>query len=238
MAAALAAGGLAKGATGMGLPLVALPALTAAFGLQHAISLLIIPVLLTNSLQAWQFRSTSRDESMGFLPVLLVGAVAGVAAGTWLLVSLPERQLMIGLGVMLFAYLALRLARPSFAVAASTGRRLALPVGIAGGILQGATGIASPVAVTFIHAMRLDRKAHLYAVSVLFLGFGILQLVALVLAGVMQPQWLLEGMLALVPILAAMPVGQWLAARLSAAAFDRMIMIFLAVLGAKLLLGL
>jgi len=38
MALALAAGAIVKGATGMGLPLVALPVLTAAFGLQHAVA--------------------------------------------------------------------------------------------------------------------------------------------------------------------------------------------------------
>lgn len=51
MIAALAAGAVVKGATGMGLPLIALPVLTSAFGLQHAVGLMTIPLIVTN---VWQ----------------------------------------------------------------------------------------------------------------------------------------------------------------------------------------
>ncbi|MEO9297142.1 hypothetical protein [Devosia alba] len=46
---ALGGGGFVKGATGMGLPLVALPVLTTAFGLQHAVGLMVVPLIATNS---------------------------------------------------------------------------------------------------------------------------------------------------------------------------------------------
>ncbi|MNW22922.1 hypothetical protein D3C71_2247090 [compost metagenome] len=54
----------------------------------------------------------------------------------------------------------------------------------------------------------------------------------------MQPQWLLDGVLALVPIVLFMPVGQAIAGRLSRKAFDRMILIFLGAIGVKMVLGL
>ena len=238
MAAALGAGALVKGATGMGLPLIALPALTAVFGLQHAISIMIIPILITNTQQAWRFRAVRADSKVKFLPALALGGVAGVVLGTWLLVSLPERQLLFGLGVLLFAYVALRLLRPAFLVDEAAGRRWALPVGVGAGLLQGATGVSAPLGVTFIHAMKLSRDAHVYAVSIMFLGFGVVQFAALLLSGVMQPEWLLQGALAMIPILIFMPIGQWLAGKLSAKAFDLLILVFLGVIGAKLLLGI
>ena len=49
MGLALAAGAVVKGATGMGLPLVALPVLTTFFGLQHAVGLMVIPLIVTNA---------------------------------------------------------------------------------------------------------------------------------------------------------------------------------------------
>ena len=236
--AALAAGGVVKGATGMGLPLVALPVLTAAFGLTHAVGLLVVPVLISNLWQVIRLRAQRSSPGLGFMPRYLVGVAAGVVAGTWLLKTLPERWLLVSLGLILLGYVVLRLARPTMVVGADLARRIGLPVGTAAGILNGATGISAPVGVTFIHWMGLERDAHVFAVSTMFFVMGAVQLPAMFAAGLMQPRWLLEGMLALIPILLAMPVGRALAMRLSKTAFDRMILIFLGVIGIKMLAGI
>jgi uncharacterized membrane protein YfcA len=72
----------------------------------------------------------------------------------------------------------------------------------------------------------------------MFLTFSVVQLPALWAAGVMRPDWLLQGLLALVPILLFMPLGQWASSKLSRQAFDRMILVFLGVIGLKMVLGL
>lgn len=235
---ALACGALVKGATGMGLPLVALPFLASVFGLQHSIGMLIVPIILTNAWQLYGFRARRAEPGIRFLPPFLIGGVVGVAAGTWALVVAPERWLLLGLGALLLFYVVLRLARPAFIVSGSAARLAAVPTGAAAGALHGATGISAPVGVTFIHAMRLERGDHVFAVSAMFLLFALVQLAALALSGVMQPDWYLHGLFAMLPILVFMPVGQWLAGKLSAAAFDRVILGFLGIMGIKLVLGL
>ena len=238
MALTLAAGAIVKGATGMGLPLIALPVLTAAFGLQHAIGLMTIPLIVTNAWQVWRFRSELRAPRLAFMPWFLLAGGIGIGVGTWALTSLPERLLVLALGIILLAYVALRLATPHWALGAAMANRFGPLAGLGGGILQGATGISSPIGVTFIHAMALERDAHVFAVSTMFLLFAVVQLPALWAAGVMQPVWLLQGVLALAPILIFMPVGQWISGRLSRRAFDRMILIFLGVIGLKMVIGL
>ena len=238
MLLALGAGAVVKGATGMGLPLVALPVLTAVFGLQHAVGLMTIPLIVTNAWQVWRFRAEAGSPRLAFMPLFLVGGALGIMLGTWALTSLPERLLVLGLGCILIAYVALRLATPHWALSLVMAKRYGPLAGLGGGTLQGATGISAPIGVTFIHAMGLDRAAHVYAVSAMFLLFSLVQLPALWLAGVMQPLWLLQGLLALVPILLFMPIGQWISGRLSRAAFDRMILIFLGIIGLKMVLGL
>ncbi|GHA23751.1 membrane protein [Devosia pacifica] len=238
MALALAAGAVVKGATGMGLPLVALPVLTAVFGLQHAIGLMVIPLIFTNAWQVWSFRAQRSDQRMVFLPWFLVGGVVGIVIGTWLLTALPERILILSLGIILLVYVVLRLTNPHFQLSVKLARRFGPLAGTGGGILQGATGISAPIGVTFIHSMSMERDAHVFAVSAMFLVYSVTQLPSLWLLGVMQPSWLLQGVFALVPILVFMPVGQMLAGKLSRKAFDRLILIFLGLIGLKMVLGL
>lgn len=238
MGLALAAGAVVKGATGMGLPLVALPVLTTVFGLQHAVGIMAITQILTNSMQIWQFRQARREAAMRFLPLFLLAGGVGVILGTWLLSNLPERALVFTLGLLLLAYFVLKVSKPSLAVGPKLAMRGGPFAGFGSGVLQGATGISAPIGVTFIHAMGLDRAAHVYAVSAMFLTLGLVQFPALVVSGIMQPQWVLEALLAMVPILIFMPVGQALAGKLSRRAFDLMILVFLGLMGIKMVLGL
>ena len=238
IAVALACGAVVKGVTGMGLPLVALPFLVVVFGLQHSIGILLIPILATNAWQLYRFRGSRSLPGTTFLPPFLFGGAIGVAAGSWLLVMAPERYLLIGLGVLLLGYVVLRLTRPALLVGEAAARRAAVPVGAGAGLLQGATGISAPIGVTFIHAMKLGRDAHVFAVSAMFLLFAVVQLLALAGSGVMQPEWYVHGLFALAPVAMFMPVGQWVGGKLNAVAFDRMILLFLGLMGGKLLLGL
>ncbi len=236
--ATLAAGGVVKGATGMGLPLVALPVLTATLGLTHAIGLLVIPVLVSNLWQVVRLRSERSAPDLGFMPSFLVSVAIGVVAGTWLLKTLPERWLILTLGVLLIVYVVIRLARPALRIGPQLARRVAIPMGAAAGILNGATGISAPVGVTFIHWMGLKRDVHVFTVSTMFFVMGAVQLPSMFASGLMQPRWLVEGAVAMVPILLAMPVGRWISTRMSQTAFDWLILAFLAIVGVKMLVGL
>ena len=64
----LALGGILKGATGAGAPILAVPALAMLFDVQFAVAIMVMPNLLTNAWQAWRFRHhvtsrTSRSRS-------------------------------------------------------------------------------------------------------------------------------------------------------------------------------
>jgi uncharacterized membrane protein YfcA len=232
--AAVGAGALVKGATGMGLPLVAMPVLVSAFGLPHAISLMIIPIFATNAAQVWRFRRERSDPKVAFLLPMILASLLGVAVGTLALVRLDERILSMALGLLLLGYVALRLLRPGLVLDAAAGQRAAVPAGFAAGVLQGSTGISSPVVVTFIHAMGFGYAPHVFAVSTAFLMMSVAQFPALFVSGVLRAEWLLEGVIAVLPILGLVHVGQRLGSRISRTAFDRLILAFLAFIGLKL----
>lgn len=226
-------GGALKGATGMGTPVVAVPALAAFFDVPFAIAVLVVPIIVTNSWQAWQFRAHWRG--LAFLPRLLVSAVAGIVIGTWLLTTLPANVLSLGLGLTTILYIVVRLARPHFTIGPSAARRLAPVIGLVSGTLQGATGVSAPVSVTFINGMRLSRPQFVLTVSALFLAFVITQIPALTLAGVLTWQRALYSAAALLPVAAGMPLGNLFAKRLRPEAFDRLILVVLAGISLKLL---
>jgi uncharacterized membrane protein YfcA len=233
MAVALGAGGLVKGATGMGLPAVAVPILASFLGVPKAVALMCLPILVTNAWQVWRFRADFYTAD--FLPALILAGFFGVGLGTWLITSVPERALSLGLAVTLLLYVGWALAKPHFVLTRALGRQLAPVAGLGAGVLHGATGISAPIGVTFIHSLRLHRTAHIFAVSAMFFLFSAVQLPALAVAGVLTWTVLLQSVLAIPPALLMMPVGSWLSGRLSQKGFDRLILTLLALVAVQLL---
>jgi len=229
----LALGGVLKGATGAGGPILAIPALAAIFDVPFAVAILIMPNFATNAWQVSHYRGSR--PATAFLLLFIGGGAIGAVAGTWLLASLTSDTLLAVLGLCVLLYIALRLARPHFRLPDAVARGLAWPAGFGGGVLQGATGLSAPIALTFLNAVRLERPVHMFTISTLFLVFVIVQLPALGYAGILTPERLMLSTLAVVPTVLAMPLGKYLGSRLPAWAFDRLILALLAVLAIKML---
>jgi len=225
--AALALGGLVKGVTGTGLPMVAVPVMAAFVGIQHAVAVMTVPIVVTNLWLVWTHRREAKVVRNA--PVLFTTGVAGVLLGTWGLVVLDERLMSVVLATLVAAYIALVLARPTFRLTESVDRRIAPGVGLASGALQGATGMSGPLVVTYVHARRLDKEAHIFLTTAIYAVFSVVQAPALLGVGILTPERLLQSGLALVPALAFLLLGGRLAKSISRVAFDRVV---LAVLGA------
>jgi uncharacterized protein len=235
MALAIGAGAFVKGVTGAGLPIIAVPVLAIFFGVPKSISVLVVTVLLANAWQVVEYRA-ARSE-VRFLPWMLVAAVPGILVGTWLLAELPERELARVLGVIVICYIVLQLVHPSFSIPSALGRRLAPLAGFISGALQGSTGISAPASVTFLHSLRLTREAYIFSLSSLFMIFSTTQIPALSYAGFLTWQVFLEGLLAIIPAFAMLPVGSFVGRRISREVFDKVVLATLAVIAIKLLFG-
>jgi uncharacterized protein len=231
--ACLAIGGVLKGATGAGAPLLAVPALVALFDVRFAIAVMAVPNLLTNAWQAWRFRENL--PGAGFTVPFTAGGMGGVCAGTLLLSMVPAEKLSILVALAVAGYVVLRLAKPGWKIEMARAQRLALPAGLAGGFLQGASGLSAPVSLTFLNAMRLERPVFIAIISLFFTTFGAVQIVAMLASQLLSRTDLAYSVLALIPIWAAMPLGAALARRMAPAVFDRFILALLTLLAAKLL---
>ncbi|MDJ0933478.1 MAG: sulfite exporter TauE/SafE family protein [Breoghania sp.] len=143
----LAVGGLLKDTTGLGTPVIAVPALAIFFDVKTAVIILLIPNLMTNLWQIWHYRSFL--PSRPFLKLFLAGGVIGVAAGTWALAELLAENLQIGVGVVVLIYIAFRLLQPHWQLGEGPGTVIAGPAGI----LQGASGISALISITYLNAI-------------------------------------------------------------------------------------
>lgn len=232
---ALALGGVLKGATGAGAPILAVPLLAMLYDVPLAVALFTLPSLLSNTWQGWRFRAHQVGPSLtwGFA---LAGA-AGAGVGSVMLVSLPSDLLLLGVAGAVFLYIAFRLARPEWVLDLGIATRLATLAGFSGGVLQGAVGISAPVSISFLNATKMDRTAFIATISVFFVAMSVVQIPLLAAWGVLTPLRALLSALAILPLMAAMPLGAYLARRMSKAFFDRLILALLALIAARLVVN-
>jgi uncharacterized membrane protein YfcA len=152
-----------------------------------------------------------------------------------MLAWLPTEALTLTVALSVLAYVGFRAARPGWTLALPRAEKLAAPLGLLGGILQGAAGLSAPVSLSFLNAIRLDRGQFIVTISVFFFGMALVQIPLLTGLGILTGERFLLSCLALIPLMTAMPLGAWLARRISADAFDRVILVLLVLLSLRLI---
>ena len=109
---AFALGGILKGATGAGAPIITIPVIAAFYDVRIAVIIMVIPNLLTNIGQLYQFRNTILPPF--FTVSFALGGGIGAFLGTILLVSLPIKILTLSVAVIVIIYILLKIAVPSW----------------------------------------------------------------------------------------------------------------------------
>lgn len=230
---AFALGAVLKGATGVGTGVIAVPALAIMFDVRFAIVVMLVPNLLTNLWQLWHFRRERLPPPFA-VHFAIAGAV-GAIGGTYILTALPSRMLLLFVMFGIFIYLALRLARPGTLLSMSRANQFSVPAGIAAGVLQGTSGLSTPVSVGFLNAMGLARAHFIFTISLFFTAVACAQLSALAYSGILSAYGLAMSVFAMLPVLIFMPVGSFLARRFSQRTFDRAILSLLSLLALRLI---
>jgi uncharacterized membrane protein YfcA len=171
----------------------------------------------------------------GSLPWLFAGGGAlGAAIGTVLLVQVPSDTLKILVGCAVVFYVSLRLWNAELAIPTSIAKRIALPIGAAAGILQGAAGISAPISVSFLNAMKLDRKEFIPTISAFFVAMSLVQIPMQWQLGLINSEIILLGSVALLPLMVGIPLGAVVVRSFSPQSFDRLVLFVLVGLAIKL----
>jgi uncharacterized membrane protein YfcA len=224
--------GLLKGILGIGAPLVAVPILAALYDVPTAIVVMTFPLVVSSFAQAWTHRKAAFDRAT--LIRLLGGCAAGAAIGTLLLDVLPDAWLSLVLAAFVFAYVAIHLARPDLAISAPTACRVAAPVGLLIGVMQGAAGVSTPLSVTFILAQKLARDPYLLATQAMFVTLGLTQILVLSVVGIMTFDLVAVSAIAVLPMLVGVWMGNAVGDHVSRDTFERLTLVVISLIAVSL----
>lgn len=230
----LIAGGV-KGVVGLGLPTVAVALLTAAFGIEAALPLLVIPSFVTN---VWQGMIGGHAWALvrRFASALAIIPAAAWAGYHYVLIEAPQAmERMLGAALVVHAALGLRAVRFSVPVRAEPA--LTPAVGLVNGLVTGMTGTFVVPIVMYLEALGLARGQLVQMMGIAFSVSTAALAAVLIAHGAYRPDAGLVSAAAVLPALAGMALGAKLRARLTPAAFRRWLFAALGLVGLELVLA-
>ncbi|GAA3095911.1 sulfite exporter TauE/SafE family protein [Rhizobium viscosum] len=229
------AAGIVKGVTGMGLPTVAMGVLGVLTSPLTAASLLIAPSSVTN---IWQLFA-----GPSFVPLLrrfwpmMTAIIAGTMLGSAWLASGDTSLTTRGLGAALVLYAAYSLFARQLRVPEVMEPWLSPVIGATTGLITGSTGVFVIPAVPYLQVLGLAKDDLVQALGLSFTVSTIALAAALGLRGAFDGGNLVLSVLAIVPALAGMWVGQGLRGRIAPETFRHWSLVCLLLLGAEMCLG-
>ena len=151
VAAVFLAGGVVKGGIGLGLPTVSIGLMAIWMPVTDAAGILILPVILTNIWQA--FFGAALKLILTRLWSLLVALMVGSAVAAMLIASANQALADGLLGTMLIIYAGLALSGAQFSVPVRMEPVLSPIIGLATGLISGATAIFVIPAVPYLQSL-------------------------------------------------------------------------------------
>jgi uncharacterized protein len=225
--------GCVKGVVGMGLPIVAMGLLGAVMAPLQAATLLVVPSLVTN---LWQMiagpglRPLSRRFA-SMMAAVCVGAFLGIG-----LLTGASTLATAALGAVLALYALVGLLAPRFHVRRKFESWLSPIVGLVTGVVTGATGVFAIPAVPYFNSLDLDREDLIQVLGISFTVSTIALALALAWKGQFQIRTAWISLLAVLPALAGMYLGQHVRSRLRPEVFRRWFLLGLLGLGMYMVL--
>jgi hypothetical protein len=234
MAAVVLVAAFIKGAIGFGFPALGTPLLSLAVDVKTAVVLLILPNIVMDGIQFVR-RGTPLATVRRFGLLLASGGV-GMVLGTRVLTLLSPRAATLILGLFVLAFVILNATGLSPKVPAHWEPWLSPPAGFVAGVIGGVTNAPAPALVLYFHGIGLSKHDFISSVAFTFFFYKLVQLGAVTWYGLL-PWSLLWVSMALTGVaLAGFAVGLRVQDRLDQRTFNRAVLVFLAVLGAWLLI--
>ncbi|MFM9970623.1 MAG: sulfite exporter TauE/SafE family protein [Burkholderiales bacterium] len=223
------AAGLVKGVLGMGLPTVAMGLLSLVMAPAAAAAMLVVPSLVTN---VWQLLAgPAFGALLRRLGTMMIAIFAGTILSIGVLTGQSASLAGAALGAILVLYGALGFTAPHFTVSAKVEYWLSPLIGLVTGLITGATGIFVIPAVPYLNSLGLAKDNLIQALGLSFTVSTLALACALGLGGQFRLEAASTSLLAVIPALAGMFLGQRVREKIHPEVFRRWFFIGLVVLG-------
>lgn len=221
--------GIVKGTTGIGYSSCALPFLVPVVGLKAAIVLIVVPAIMSNVVVA--FSAGHFREVVGRFWPLFVAAPIGIAVGVAFLSSVDQRWATAILGSVIITYSLMSLLQPEFELRENWQGILNAPVGFATGLLTGLTGSQVMPLLPYMMALHLEPSRMIQAINLAVTLTSVFLAAGLFLSGLMDVPSLGLSLLAVVPALVGVYLGNRARGLLPVPLFRRLMLLVLLAIG-------
>ena len=223
--------GFVKGAMGFGLPVVSVTLLPFLVPIETALALNALVIMTTNLQQIVQ-AGAMRDGLIAAWPMML-GMALMVPVGAHFTVGISTAALMTILGSFVLLFVVSSFVNPALRVPRGWERRIGFGMGLVSGFVGALTSSPGPIFVMYIVSLHLARPVYMAALGFIMTLFGFVVTGSYVWVGVVRWEHVPTGVLATVPAILGMWLGNALGRKLGVEAFRRVVLIllgFLAVL--------
>jgi uncharacterized membrane protein YfcA len=188
-AAGIVLGALSSGVVGLGFPVIAVPLMTLAYGLEATVVVTTLPTIAIDVVNLWANRS-HRGETpiVAFTMWAIIGAGVGVVVRD----NVAETALIVLLIVVLSLYLVTQMSRVDLRRAARHPATSVTAGGLAG-MFQATIGVSGPVVGIFFINRTSTREAFIYSAAVAFTLSGAVRGIGLTLTGAFTSERLVAG---------------------------------------------
>ncbi len=225
--------GFVKGVVGLGLPTVAIGLLAVAMTPVQALTIVIVPAIVTN---IWQtFAGPYLVDIMRRLWPLMLGTVLGILVFGDLMIGPYARYGAGVLGVLLIVYATISLKKIRFTVPRNREKPIGGIVGFITGTVAAATGVQVIPSMPYMQAIGMEKDELVQALGVFFTTATLAQAFNLTSAGLLDASTALPGVIAMVAAFGGMFLGQSLRSRMDAETFRKWFLIAMLFLGTYLI---
>jgi uncharacterized protein len=226
------AGGFVNGLTGFGTGMTALVLWLHALPVTVAATLVLV---CSVAAQLQSLPSIWHALDIKRLAPFLIGGLAGIPLGTWLLVQVSVATVKFWVGLVITVYCSVMLLGSYRPTIGRGGRFADGIVGLIGGVLGGLAGLSGPTTTIWASLRGWGKDAR----RAVFQGFNLTvltaSLIAHAVAGLMTAEVGRASLFALPGTFAGAFIGQRIYRRLDDRSFDRLVLAILLIAGVTLL---
>lgn len=219
--------GIAKGVTGMGLPVAGVPILVALYGdLRLVLLTTVLATALSDVPMLWRFRKNYREASI--LVGFLICGLIGIVIGTRILLYVKVSILSAILAAVVIAFILVSWFGKVPTMSRVLAARLGPLIGLACGVIQGSAGASGPIVTTYLVSSQLSRDGFLFAINAVFFVLDWTQFVSLQQLHLTTPAIWASSLAVVVLAFAGIGVGFAIQKRIDDAIFRRAVLVMLA----------